>query len=51
MKSRSGFVPSKNRVFTSWAIEGSVDGVHWDVLSITNNAQPMKDAWVGNGVA
>ncbi len=41
----------KNRVFTSWTMEGSVDGVHWDVLSITNNAQPMKDVWVGSGVA
>ena len=41
----------KNRVFTNWMMEGSVDGVRWDVLSVTNNAQPIKNTWVGSGVA
>ena len=32
-------------------MEGSVDGVHWDVLSETNNAQPLASKWVGSGVS
>ncbi len=41
---------NQNRVFTGWIMEGSVDGVHWDILSETNNAQPLASKWVGSGV-
>ena len=42
---------NQNRVFTNWMMEGSVDGLHWDILSETNNAQPLANVWVGSGVA
>ena len=38
------------RVPKSWQMEGSVDGIHWDLISETNNAQPMANIWVGRGV-
>ena len=41
---------NQNRVFTNWMMEGSVDGLHWDILSETNNAQPLASVWVGSGV-
>ena len=37
------------RVPNSWQMEGSVDAIHWDLLSETNGVQLLATTWAGNG--